>query len=621
MPGIVLNSQADPKLAKLAGAITGSWAEISSVWDEFRLKYGYLLRADTDETRNAFLRQAIWMAYGDAKLDALLARLAAQNLIDPQLPALLAAEGATGFHFQSYVNGVWQSQDALVAGRRLMQACDHVCRISIDGKHRGTGILIRPLIVATAAHVIAPLVDPNGRRLPDGLGRLVLSFVDADSLMANGAANATVLAELDDDWLIDFSPPARGESTPGYPVDCADGIGEQNGPWDVALIQLAEPPRVGLAGVKLADTLPNVQFGVHVLHHPANALGQAMQLLWSIGDVTKALGTARPLRWLHSANTDSGSSGAPCFDNNWQVVALHQGGSTNITAKNQLNRAVPVYRWAEQLDALASRLGKTPYVTFVNTLKGERPVFGRRDLQDRLWQAMTDASAEGTGVFVVEGAPMSGKSFTASIVSSLGEQAGCRVAVVDARNLPGDIVEDARAIAGAFAVSIPDHALANGGVTSEFRDAKKDVAPALLDTVMTQDGGKSSWLVVDGLSDVDPGSPTGQLIEAILIAVRNRKRLNLVLIDWRGAVQAQFIETLATVPTTREISEQLWLSLAPSGAHASAATIATVDEVVVEALNAAAPGNPFERAADAARQATVTVRAVVKVVAKAIGNG
>jgi hypothetical protein len=61
-------------------------------------------------------------------------------------------------------------------GRRLIDACGHVCRISIldaagEWRHRGTGVLVRPRLVATAAHVAA---RPDGPHLLAELAQSVL---------------------------------------------------------------------------------------------------------------------------------------------------------------------------------------------------------------------------------------------------------------------------------------------------------------------------------------------------------------------------------------------------------------------------------------------------------------
>lgn len=428
-------------VAALALEITGGWPQVMAVWEEFRAKHGIYLRAELDADRLSFLEQALWSAIGSGHLGALLARLAEQNLTGGGMHQAATPLLGAGFAMQSYVNGVWQPQNALINGRRLMEACDHVCRISIDGKHRGTGILIRPTIVATAAHVVAPLVGADHRCLPNSVARLSVSFFDADDLMPDGElGDATpTLGKAHEHWLAYFSPRAPGEGEALYPIDCVTGI-SGTGPWDLALLRLAEPPRPGLTGHRLGQgEPPAVAFGIHVLHHPADAIGAPLGLVWSIGSVKHALGGTVPLRWLHDANTDKGSSGAPCFDNNWRVVALHQAGPTAISAANQNNRAVPIYPWAQEIDDLAEEADVTPYLTFVPNERGQpQPVFGRRQLQARAWRAMTALRPGYDRALLVLGDRQSGKSFSVAILAELARQSRCRFVSLDARNVQND---------------------------------------------------------------------------------------------------------------------------------------------------------------------------------------
>ena len=49
-------------------------------------------------------------------------------------------------------------------------------------------------------------------------------------------------------------------------------------------------------------------------------------------------------RVRYSTNTESGSSGSPCFDQNWNLVALHHGGDPNFDVghRPEFNEGIPV---------------------------------------------------------------------------------------------------------------------------------------------------------------------------------------------------------------------------------------------------------------------------------------
>jgi V8-like Glu-specific endopeptidase len=55
-------------------------------------------------------------------------------------------------------------------------------------------------------------------------------------------------------------------------------------------------------------------------------------------------------RIKHRTNTLAGSSGSPCFDRYWNLIALHHYGDPGYVAKPAFNQAVPIR-------AIQARLG------------------------------------------------------------------------------------------------------------------------------------------------------------------------------------------------------------------------------------------------------------------------
>lgn len=595
---------ADPRIADLANEIIGDWPQVIEVWEDFRQRYGYYLRADLEADRVEFLKQAIWAALGKQQLRALISRFNERSLTGPTIAEAVTALLGGGFELQSFVNGRWQSQDAFASGRRLFEACDHVCRLAINGAHRGTGILVRPTIVATAAHVVAPLLDAKNIPLASALGQLTVTFFDGDGLLVDHGAQPAepIVAQLHEDWLGYLSPPADGEGGEQYKIDCVDGIAHETGPWDLALIRLAAPPRSGLKGYRLLEEQPpEPRFGMHVLHHPADALGAPMGLIWSIGEIKRRLGHPKALRWLHDANTDSGSSGAPCFDNNWRIVGLHQAGQPVSSAAVSNNRAVPIYPWAGRIDRLATSIDVTPYVNRISTAEGQDLlVFGRRDLQARAWRAMSGPLPEAQRVFLVLGDAGSGKSYTATILAELAHKAGCRLAILDARNAQGETpLEFARRIVGALGGALPDM---SGGVnlTTEIRDMRNEVLPVLAQELETIADDRSLWLVLDGLEVCDTAANgVGQLIEGIIASLEEMPHLNLVLLGWNGNLRTEFAEVLAAGPTIDDIVTHLLQQLAPPGFVARPEVGLVLRSMIQSKLGEQTDGDPFSRAAAA----------------------
>ncbi|MDG2528486.1 trypsin-like serine peptidase [Caulobacter endophyticus] len=560
------------QIDKLIDLIAPDWAQIQGVWELFRVEFGFQLRADTGAIDvRGFLAEALGVTIARGRLRKFATRLEARGLLKDGFDELAAQFYTGGLQPQRYVNPAWPSQFAHATLRAAAEACDHVCTITIDGQHKGTGVLIAPTLVATAAHVIAPLVQ-DSKEIEGSLDRLRLTFTDPDS---EEEAPRPVPARLRSRWLRRYSPQGRADGL-GAEIDGIEGLDEK-GPWDWALIHLMNPPRQGQSGAKIYEhPTPAPQFGIHILHHPATHGLAAMPLLWSVGAAKKALGDPTTLRLLHDANTDGGSSGAPCFDQNWRIVALHQGGSDDIAKADQINRAVPVHRWLDDLAAAANEDDETPYLREVLEIDGlTRPVLGRRDIQRSFWASMTRADED--QVFVIRGPDHAGKTFTRLLLRSLAVQAGQRLVVFEMQNVQADdAVAFAELVLGGVGVQLDPHATAPDGLTTLARGLRNGLVPTLLAELERVAAGSPLWIFLDGFkqSNLPLSGPVQQLVEALICASPTAPNLRLVLAGWQGAVQVgpgrtACVEDLASGPSAQDIADHVWLCLAPPEAPMS----------------------------------------------------
>jgi endonuclease G len=178
--------------------------------------------------------------------------------------------------------------------RRGLTLADSVCRlIDRQGNARGTGVLIAPDLVLTNYHVLSlqPTVDLTPLAAPltcefgyisTALGQRVA--VDRRAMAATDpVAQASPIAELDY-ALLRIAPSDR----------------------PVAPVTLAAPP-------PLAPNDP-----LHLLQHPA---GEQMKVSLSNNGVVKVDDRRGLVLYVNA--TQGGSSGAPCFNGDWQLVALH----------------------------------------------------------------------------------------------------------------------------------------------------------------------------------------------------------------------------------------------------------------------------------------------------------
>lgn len=187
--------------------------------------------------------------------------------------------------------------------RERMSKCElAVCRVEIpDDNPVGTGFLVGKNLVMTNYHVVEDVIaDPTLR------DKVVLRFdfkIAADGVtLREGITYGLV---TDSDWLIASSPLTELD----YALLCVNGtpgkdsIGGQN----------AAPSRGWL--IPISQTF-EIGEPLLIIQHPKGA-----PLKITTGSVSKV--TANQNRITYSANTLKGSSGSPCFNSDWDLVALH----------------------------------------------------------------------------------------------------------------------------------------------------------------------------------------------------------------------------------------------------------------------------------------------------------
>lgn len=211
-----------------------------------------------------------------------------------------------------------------------------VCLVGDGNGALGTGFLVGPAAVMTNYHVVRKFIDKKADPV-----ELTFTF-DFAFKGADGVVYGPALPE----WLIDYSPLDDNDLIQlAGPVDvAADRL-------DYAVVRLAgRPGEAPVGGVKVTTAsdrprgwlaIPNKPYNfalrkaLLLFHH---ADGQPLRL--SIDTDSFVAANEPRTRIYHRSSTDGGSSGSPCFDMEWNLVALHQGFT--LLGKERTNRAAPM---------------------------------------------------------------------------------------------------------------------------------------------------------------------------------------------------------------------------------------------------------------------------------------
>lgn len=229
---------------------------------------------------------------------------------------------------------------------KLGQIETRVCRIEIQGEAAGTGFLVGPSAVLTNYHVVKSVID--GQDTPAD----VQVRFDYKRLSDGATLNpGKVYGVANDNWLADYSiyDPVDLE-----PMPKVNAVNPQN--LDYALLQIQGEPgneAVGDTNDPQAPArgwieMPEAEHdflknpALYIVQHPK---GAPLKLVLDSEAVTGL--DANRTRVYYRTNTEPGSSGSPCFDQNWILAALHHSGDPNDIPI--ANEGIPIRRVVEMI--------------------------------------------------------------------------------------------------------------------------------------------------------------------------------------------------------------------------------------------------------------------------------
>ena len=194
-----------------------------------------------------------------------------------------------------------------------------VCRIELsNGKAIGTGFLLAPNYLLTNYHVLAPNLDSDPSAY---LSEMVLRF----ATLTDTTGHET------------FGPVRKLTTNPLRKFSCTHEL-------DYALLELEVDQSQSTHVVRLPMDLSGggaiaTNDSIHLLHHPS---GQTLKA--SLGSRSGITGVY-PAKGLvqYVSKTTQGSSGAPCFNEQWELVAIHHAevsGAVGVKCEGILFSAI-----------------------------------------------------------------------------------------------------------------------------------------------------------------------------------------------------------------------------------------------------------------------------------------
>lgn len=211
--------------------------------------------------------------------------------------------------------------DIVAFKSRIGEIVGQVCRVDLQGEGKGTGFLVGSRAVLTNYHVIESLVK--------GIHTVQAFTCRFDYKMRDDGISVNKGTIYKVAELITYSPYDRADLKKETQQPDANNL-------DYGLLLLeGEPGNEPIGGKATGDprgwiTMPKTPYEfvtkspLFIVQHPDK---QPMKLALDTEAIIGLNGNGT--RVEYRTNTEPGSSGSPCFNQDWELVALHHSGDTN----------------------------------------------------------------------------------------------------------------------------------------------------------------------------------------------------------------------------------------------------------------------------------------------------
>ncbi|MFL1391222.1 trypsin-like serine peptidase [Pseudomonas tritici] len=523
---------------RLADSICGGDSAFAECFAAAQIRRDEKVHYDTIVPPNDTPMRRIAMAFAYARHGGWLNELCAQCLELRVITRAFTAQAARQtacpgmMSLQAMLDEDSPFQHTALLAKGLLHVTEYICRISIDGQHAGTGLLVPPDMVMTAGHVFdgihsqgRPLIQ-GGAVEPDSWKRIEVFFGDRIDILHGLRARLTPRPfKVVENWLLAHNAP-KGNAFGVAAVDIKKP--------DFALIRLAGSPNPYARPLPMERSAPYQQDPLLIIQHPSGN-----PLCHQDGLVGRPFPAANI--FLHSVNSLPGSSGAPCFNTNFEVVGIHTGEALGVTPR--CNVAVGILHPADAVDQWTSEATYT-HPSFFRCAEGlTNAIVQRETTLDWLKDATTGDAARILAISPATRRQV-GMSFTAEVIAGLLPKDQHRVVKLSTGQFhsrtPLDFAQLLLEKCGAAASA--DLPVANGETTA-VAYLRNDLVPALIDKLDTIRGERMFWLILDDLRRPDEthvplseGTGLRECLDLIYQAVAGYEWLRIVLLGYDSVI-------------------------------------------------------------------------------------
>jgi hypothetical protein len=293
----------------------------------------------------------------------------------------------------------------------------------------GTGFLVGPDLVLTARHVVKNHMA-NGVQINPSPGPLYAFFdhldgepiINVDGITPQLRARSRPV-EFAADWLVNACDDIPGEA---FDQPTAAQITELQAKLDYALVRLAEPigaySRRVYGGarrgwfdlVQFPGRTPRKDDRIIIPQHPS---GQPQRI--DFGRFTRL--DASLTRLQYDAETAGGTSGAPCFNQDYELVGVHNAAYRphNIAVFNQAVHFAKIMTLLGPIYPATSHEDASPLWSVSPDPLKPRVIVGRTKLLNWIKEAATEFPARrNQRIHAVEAARRGGKTFSVEILKA-----------------------------------------------------------------------------------------------------------------------------------------------------------------------------------------------------------